>query len=111
MLRSRHFSKQAELTLKQAVKQVNLGNEVEAKLTLALLEVGKQNLIELRQEQEEEEARSLVTERLINSLRKLVGYSTEEKIYVLKNLSEKQIDLLREILNAHNIKLRAFIMS
>jgi len=95
------------LKLKMAVEQVNLGDKAKDELKLALLEGGKQDLIELKQVGTDSPA----TESLMNALRKLAGYSTEEKIYVLKNLSEKKIGMLRKILNAHNIKLRAFIMS
>lgn len=107
MLLPRYFSKQARLKLKMAVEQVNLGDKAKDELKLALLEGGKQDLIELKQVGTDSPA----TESLMNALRKLAGYSTEEKIYVLKNLSEKKIRMLRKILNAHNIKLRAFIMS
>ena len=100
-----YFSKQAQLKLQQAVKQVNLTDKVGNKLKLALLDGGSQDLIEL----EQEDAEPSITKDLIDFLKGLAGYSAKEKIYVLKNLSEKKIEVLKQILNAHNITLRAFI--
>jgi hypothetical protein len=62
-------------------------------------------LIELKQEDTAPSAK----DKLMAFLKKLTGYSAEEKIYVLKNLSEEKIEALKQILNAHNISLRAFI--
>lgn len=102
-----YFSKQAQLELKRAVKQVNLVDKAKDKLKLALLEGGPQDLIELEQEDTEPS----IAEDLIDFLKGLAGYSAKEKIYVLKGLSEKKREALKQILNAHNITLRAFIMS
>jgi hypothetical protein len=102
-----YFNKQAQLKLQQAVRQVNLADKAKNKLKLALLDGGPQDLIELEQKDNEPS----ITEDLIDFLKGLAGYSAKEKIYVLKGLSEKKIEALKQILNAHNIKLRAFIMS
>jgi len=101
-----HFSnKQTQLKLKMAIDKVNLGGKAKIKLKLALLEDGDQELIELKQEDTALSAK----DKLMTFLKKLTGYSAEEKIYVLKNLSEDKIKALKQILNAHNITLRAFI--
>jgi hypothetical protein len=100
-----HFNTQAQLKLQQAVRQINLADKAKNKLGLALLDGGSQDLIELEQKDTEPS----VSEDLIDFLKNLAGYSAKEKIYVLKNLSEKKIELLKQILNAHNITLRAFI--
>lgn len=100
-----YFNKQAQLKLQQAVKHVNLAGKAKNKLELALLAGGPQDLIELEQEDTEPS----IAEDLIDFLKGLAGYSAKEKIYVLKNLSEKKIEVLKQILNAHNITLRAFI--
>ena len=101
-----HFSnKQTHLKLEMAIDKVNLGGKEKVKLKLALLEGGDQELIELKQEDTSLSAK----DKLMAFLKKLTGYSAEEKIYVLKNLSEEKIEALRKILNAHNITLRAFI--
>ena len=101
-----HFSnKQTHLKLKMAIDKVNLGSETKGKLKLALREGGDQELIELKQEDTALSAK----DKLMTFLKKLTGYSAEEKIYVLKNLSEDKIKALKQILNAHNITLRAFI--
>ena len=101
-----HFSnKQSHLKLKMAIDKVNLGGKAKIKLKLALLEDGDQELIELKQEDTALSAK----DKLMTFLKKLTGYSAEEKIYALKNLSEEKIEALKQILNAHNIKLRAFI--
>ena len=101
-----HFStKLTRLKLKMAIDKVNLGDREKSTLKLALLEDGNQNLIELKQE----DAAPSAKDKLMTFLKKLVGYSPEEKIYVLKNLSEEKIEALKQILNAHNISLRAFI--
>jgi hypothetical protein len=101
-----HFSnKQTQLKLKMAIDKVNLGSKTKGKLKLALREGGDQELIELKQEDKAISAK----DKLMAFLKKLTGYSAEEKIYVLKNLSEDKIKALKQILNAHNITLRAFI--
>ena len=101
-----HFSnKQTHLKLEMAIDKVNLGGKEKVKLKLALLEGGDQELIELKQE----DTALSAGDKLMTFLKKLTGYSAEEKIYVLKNLSEEKIEALRKILNAHNITLRAFI--
>jgi len=100
-----YFNKQAQLKLQQAVRQVNLADKAKNKLKLALLDGGPQDLIELEQKDTEPS----ITEDLIDFLKGLAGYSAKEKIYVLKGLSEEKIEALRQILNAHNITLRAFI--
>ena len=100
-----YFNKQAQLKLQQAVRQVNLADKAKNKLKLALLDGGPQDLIELEQKGIEPS----ITEDLIDFLKGLAGYSAKEKIYVLKGLSEKKIETLKQILNAHNITLRAFI--
>ena len=100
-----YFNKQAQLKLQQAVRQVNLADKAKNKLKLALLDGGPQDLIELEQKGIEPS----ITEDLIDFLKGLAGYSAKEKIYVLKGLSEKKIETLKPILNAHNITLRAFI--
>jgi hypothetical protein len=100
-----YFNKQAQLKLQQAVRQVNLADKAKNKLKLALLDGGPQDLIELEQKDNEPS----ITEDLIDFLKGLAGYSAKEKIYVLKGLSEKKIEALKQILNAHNITLRAFI--
>jgi hypothetical protein len=104
-LPSRLLNKQAQLKLKRAIEKINLGESAKRKLKIALLESGHQDLIELKQEGTETSAK----DKLISFLKKLTGYSAEEKIYVLKNLSEDKIKALKQILNAHNITLRAFI--
>ena len=104
-LPSRLLNKQAQLKLKRAIEKINLGESAKRKLKIALLESGHQDLIELNQEDTEPSAK----DELISLLKKLTGYSVERKIYVLKNLSEKKIEALKQILNAHNITLRAFI--
>ena len=48
-------------------------------------------------------------DQIITFLRELAGMKSEERVYVLKNLSPQKIELLKEILNAHNVTLRAFI--
>ena len=100
-----YFNKQAQLKLQQAVRQVNLADKTKNKLKLALLDGDPQDLIELEQKDTEPS----ITEDLIDFLKGLAGYSAKEKIYVLKGLSEKKIETLKQILNAHNITLRAFI--
>jgi len=101
-----HFSnKQTQLKLKMAIDKVNLGGKEKVKLKLALLGGGDQELIELKQE----DTALSAEDKLMTFLKKLTGYSAEEKIYALKNLSEEKIEALRQILNAHNITLRAFI--
>ncbi|MDC3283242.1 hypothetical protein OAV41_01580 [Planctomycetota bacterium] len=100
-----YFNKQAQLKLQQAVRQVNLADKAKNKLKLALLDGDPQDLIELEQKDTEPS----ITEDLIDFLKGLAGYSAKEKIYVLKGLSEKKIETLKQILNAHNITLRAFI--
>ena len=102
-----YFNKQAQLKLQQAVRQVNLADKAKNKLKLALLDGDPQDLIELEQKDTEPS----ITEDLIDFLKGLAGYSAKEKIYVLKGLSEKKIETLKQILNAHNITLRAFIKS
>ena len=102
-----YFNKQAQLKLQQAVRQVNLADKAKnkLKLKLALLDGDPQDLIELEQKDTEPS----ITEDLIDFLKGLAGYSAKEKIYVLKGLSERKIETLKQILNAHNITLRAFI--
>ena len=105
LLRSRFSNKQMQLKLKMAIDKVNLGGKEKVKLKMAFLEGGDQELIELKQE----DTTLSAGDKLMTFLKKLTGYSAEEKIYVLKNLSEEKIEALRKILNAHNITLRAFI--
>jgi hypothetical protein len=104
-LPSRLLNKQAQLKLKRAIEKINLGESAKRKLKIALLESGHQDLIELKQEGTETSAK----DKLISFLKKLTGCSVERKIYVLKNLSAEKIEALKQILNAHNITLRAFI--
>ncbi len=100
-----HFNTQAQLKLQQAVRQINLADKAKNKLGLALIKGVSQDFIELEQKDTEPS----VSEDLIDFLKNLAGYSAKEKIYVLKNLSEKKIEVLKQMLNAHNITLRAFI--
>jgi hypothetical protein len=105
LLPSYSFNEQAQPKLKQALEEFNLGNRAKDKLKLVLLKRGHQDLIELKQEGPNPSA----ADTIMTFLKELTGYSAEEKIYVLKNLSKKRIKELKKILNAHNITLRAFI--
>jgi hypothetical protein len=100
-----YSNQEAQLKLQEAVKQLNFAEKAKNKLKLALLDGAPQDLIELEQEGDEPSN----TRDLIDFLKGLAGYSAKEKIYVLKNLSQKKIEVLKQILNAHNITLRAFI--
>ena len=85
--------------------------EYKHRLVIDVYPKEKDELANLLKQLEQKDNEPSITEDLIDFLKGLAGYSAKEKIYVLKGLSEKKIEALKQILNAHNIKLRAFIMS
>jgi len=112
LLPSFYRNQQTKSKLMKAVEMVNLSDITSEKLKLAVLKKVSQDLTAIKPNAEIQpngETEMSVAEELVAYLKKLVGYSAEEKIYALKNLSNKKIEALKKILNAHNITLRAFV--
>ncbi|MFT7517135.1 MAG: hypothetical protein ACI84O_000925 [Myxococcota bacterium] len=96
----------AKEILKQAVAQLNLSEEELEEIVLAVASKKRQKSIA---EETQGESKFDYSAKLMAFFRKLSGQSAENKIYVLKNLSPDKLGLLKQILNGHNITLRAFI--
>jgi hypothetical protein len=118
LIPSFYLNQQTKSMLMKAVEIVNLNDITSKKLKLTVLKEGNQDLTEIKPNAEIKpnteikpnlETERSVAEELVAYLKKMAGYSTEEKIYALKNLSNKKIEALKKILNAHNITLRAFV--
>ncbi|MBC8370630.1 MAG: hypothetical protein H8E25_11585 [Planctomycetes bacterium] len=101
--------KVAAKKLQQAIAQLNNAGKETSKVELLIAEKLDENLDEKEVVVADEQVDTDTKDQIITFLRELAGMKSEERVYVLKNLSPQKIELLKEILNAHNVTLRAFI--
>jgi len=92
-------------TLKKAIDKLNSSEVATNEIELTIDSAESKELTEL----ESDDSKANSNKDLVKLLRKLSSYSSKEKIYVLKGMTAKKIKALRQILNAHNVTLRAFI--
>ncbi|MDP6964074.1 MAG: hypothetical protein QGF46_07905, partial [Planctomycetota bacterium] len=99
--------------LTSAIKELNKNNlssaiEIESRIELAIKEDLEFTEISVKEKPAPEQSPNF-EKKVIDFINQLLKMESEEKLLVLKGLTPQKLEALKEILNAHNISLRAFI--